>query len=321
MILLAAFFLAVSFFGVVFYVLTQFWGSEGKLQRDKDLKKRLFSGEETSTSDTPDFIKRSQISQHRFLEDFLEQYSLVQNIALFLQRSKLKFSVAFFFLFSLFLGVIGFFVFRHYLGASFAAVAALLVALLPFVYLKIQNKRYLKKFEENFPDAIVSMSSSMRVGHGIETAIGTIAETAVYPINVEFEAIGAELKLGVPLALTLKNFYKRISLPEVKIMATGIALHQELGGNLTEVLDNLEKTIRDRFTIKREIQVLSAQGRMSSYVLILIPFVLAAGLYLLDTKNFTSFLSSGPGHMVLMLNALVMVVSFFWMQAIVNLKE
>jgi tight adherence protein B len=319
--ILAAIFLAVSFFLIVFYVLTHILGSEGKAQRDKAIKKRLFSYEETPSRDTPDFIKRSKISQHRFVEEFLERYSLVRNTAIFLQRSKIKISVSVFFVFSAFLGGVGFFALKQYFALSFALAGGFLVMLLPFMYLYLQNKRYLKKFEENFPDAIVSLSSSMRVGHGIEAAIATIAETAVYPINVEFETIGAELKLGAPLAQTLKNFYRRIALPEVKIMSTGIALHQELGGNLTEVLDNLEKTIRDRFTIKREIQVLSAQGRMSSYVLIVIPFVLAGGLYFFDTKNFTSFLASGPGHMVLTMNAVVMVVSFFWMQTIVNLKE
>ena len=321
MILAAAFFLAVSFFFVVFYALTRFWGSGGTAQRDKTLRKRLFDDSTTPPGDAPDFVRSSQLSRYHFLEEFLERYAFAKDTALLLARARIKISVVAFFSLSLLLGAAVFFILRPYFGSPFAAVCAFTVALLPSAYLKFQNQHYLKKFQESFPDAIVSLSSSMRVGHGIETSISVIAETATYPINAEFELIGAELKLGVPLAQALKNFYKRISLPEVKIMATGIALHQELGGNLTEVLDNLEKTIRDRFTIKREIQVLSAQGRMSSYVLILIPFVLAAGLYFLDTKNFTAFLASGPGRVVLMLNALVMVVSFFWMQAIVNLKE
>lgn len=319
--ILTAIFAAIFLYLIVFFVLVRFFGSEGKLQRDEGIKKRLFSDAGTPSNDTPDFIKKSKISQHRFLEELLARYPLVQNTAIFLRRARIKMSVSVFFLISFLLGIPGFFIFRSYLNPSLSAGGAFLVMLLPSMYLKIQNKKYLRRFEEYFPDAIVSLSSSMRVGHGIETAIATIAENAVYPINVEFDDISAELKLGAPLSQALKNFYKRIPLPEVKILSTGISLHQELGGNLTEVLDNLEKTIRDRFTLKREIQVLSAQGRMSSFVLIMIPFVLAGGLYFLDTKNFTSFLASESGHMVLTLNAFVMVLSFFWMQAIVNLKE
>ena len=319
--ILAAILAAISLFLIVYFVLSQFLGGGAPQRRDKDVKKRVFSAEETKPGATPDFVKRSQISQHRFLEEYLGRFPLVQSTALHLQRAKLKMSVAVFFLLALFLGGVAFLVLQYHVNPLVAFGGAILIMGIPFGYLNFRNKRYLKKFEECFPDAIVSLSSSMRVGHGIETSIATVAETAVYPLNVEFEAIGAELKLGIPLSQALKNFYSRIPLPEVKIMATGIALHQELGGNLSEVLDNLEKTIRDRFTIKREIQVLSAQGRMSSYVLIMIPFCLGAGLYFLDTENFTSFLASGPGHMVLTLNAFVMIVSFFWMQSIVNLKE
>ncbi len=305
---------------IIFLVLWRVFSSEGRIQRDKEFTQRVFDPTRAQSA-VPDFEKKAQISSQRLVKEFLDRYSLTKHIAIWLKRAKIRTSVSYFLIFSGLAGVLGFFLFRKYMNISMSFGVGILFAFLPIIYLRAQNKKYLKTFQEHFPDAISTLSNSIKVGHGLESAVEVVIESGVYPVNIEFETVRAELKLGVNIAQALQNFFNRLQIAEVRILATGIGLHEELGGNLSEVLDNLEKTIRERFALQREINVLSAQGRLSSYILTAIPFLIGFALFYLDTDNFGAFIGSEMGRKVLMLNGFALVISFFWMQHIVKLKE
>jgi len=265
--------------------------------------------------------KKDNLSDLEILKKLLDHYAPSKKIALSLRILKIKISVSVFLLACLVISIVTFLTLKislHTLPALFLAIA---LGSLPLFYLKLHFKRYLQRFSEYLPSALSIISSAIKVGHGLDMAIQTVAKTAPYPVDEEFQTVIGEMKFGLTLPDAMNNLYDRIKSEELKIFVTGISIHQELGGNLSEILDNLEKTIRDRFALMREINTLSAQGKFSSWVLFAIPFALA-GLYRWKSSElFLDYVHSGFGQLTLMICVVLQTIGFIGIRMVVNLKD
>jgi tight adherence protein B len=146
------------------------------------------------------------------------------------------------------------------------------------------------------------------------------ADDGPEPVASELRRVFEEQRFGLPLQDSLLGMADRINLVDVRILVTAILIQREVGGNLAEILDNLSKVVRARFTIRRQIKVYTAQGRMTGYLLALLPFMLFGLLYTINPE-YMSVLFTDPIGKILVGVALVMqLAGFFWIRKIVNIE-
>lgn len=174
-----------------------------------------------------------------------------------------------------------------YLRAQFveAAGAAILAALaVPVLFLMWLRKRRRNKFAEQFPDAIDIIVRSLRAGHPVPIAIGMVARELPDPVGSEFGMIADEITYGSDLEGALRAMQDRVGQEDLPLFVTSVSIQLSTGGNLSAILDNLGKVIRERFKMRRKIRGLSAEGRVSAWILNATPFAVFAIINLISPQ-------------------------------------
>src|SRR5271154_5649478 len=155
-----------------------------------------------------------------------------------------------------------------------ALFVGIVAAIVPFCVIALRRQRRLRKFEENFPEALDLLGRAVRAGHAFTTGLEMIAKESADPVAGEFRATFEEQNFGLPLRDALSNLAERVPLIDVRFFVTALLVQKETGGNLAELLDELSRLIRERFRIYREVKVRTAQGRLTAAVLIALPFLM-----------------------------------------------
>ena len=177
-----------------------------------------------------------------------------------------------------------------YLGLWWLALpAGLLAAFGPWFVVNTARTRRIRKFEEQFPEAVDLIARAMRAGHAFTTGIKIAADELLAPAGPEFKLLYERQNFGAQMPDALKLFASRIPSLDARFFVTAVLTQRETGGNLAEVLDRLAAVMRERFRIKREVRVKSAHGRITAYVLAGMPPVLALII-----------LSSNPGSLAVL---------------------
>ena len=198
------------------------------------------------------------------------------------------------------LAIIGM-LFVRVIGApwSIALLVAMIMGFLPIaVVLRLRRKR-LELFQEQLPDALDLIRSALQAGHGLIAALSVAAETLPDPVGAELRYVVDETRLGLTMREALYHLVDRVADPNIPLLIVGILVTQEVGGNLSEVIDNTAYTIRERAKLQREIRVLTAQSRISGLVLTLLPVALGLFLYLFNYKYFQPMLEDPAGWKLL----------------------
>ncbi|HEY7473043.1 MAG TPA: type II secretion system F family protein [Gemmatimonadota bacterium] len=201
-----------------------------------------------------------------------------------------------------------------------AAPLAALGATLPWLYARRCKARRVAAFEELFPDAIDLLGRAIRAGHAFSTALKMVADEMGDPLGPEFRRVFEEQKFGLPLDESLSELAERIDLADVRIFNTGVLIPRRVGGNLAEILDNLARTIRERFTIQRQVRVYTAQGRFTGYLLGVLPVVIGFLLYLLNRDYMSILWTENIGRVLIVTALLFQIVGFFVIRRIVDIE-
>jgi tight adherence protein B len=191
--------------------------------------------------------------------------------------------------------------------AGTAIVVGLLTPLVPYLYLCRAAEKRLRAFEEAFPEAIDLMARALRTGHALTATLAMIAEEVPDPVRSEFRLLYEQQNYGLALPHVLKSFAARTPLIDVRLFVTAVLTQRETGGNLAEILDNLASVTRDRFRVRRQLRVLTAQGRMTGWILACFPLGLALVLYLINPSHMTAFLNDPMGIRMLQIAAVLQV--------------
>jgi tight adherence protein B len=162
-----------------------------------------------------------------------------------------------------------------------------MLACIPYFLVRYKATKRLRMFEEQFPEAIDLIARALRAGHGFTSGLAIVAEEAPQPVAGEFRLLYDQQNFGMPLPDAMKAFASRIPLLDARFFVTAVLTQRESGGNLAEILTNLANVIRERFKVKRQVRVISAHGRITAWVLSLLPPCLALGMML-----------TAPGHMM-----------------------
>jgi tight adherence protein B len=163
---------------------------------------------------------------------------------------------------------------------AFAAGAVL--GVLPYAFVLFKRKRRFSAFEKHLPEALDLMVSGLRAGHSLLAAMALVARECPAPVNSEFKICFEEQNYGLEMKAAMENLITRVPLQDLKITCTAILIQKESGGNLAEVLDKTSYVIRERFRLKRQIMVHTAQGRLTGLILTLLPVALGIGIYFVD---------------------------------------
>jgi tight adherence protein B len=200
------------------------------------------------------------------------------------------------------------------------AVATIVGAMLPTFYVRRKRKRRLDAFEEMLPDSIDLVGRALRAGHPLTAGFKMAADEGAQPVAGEFQRVFEEQRFGLPLQDSLLGMTDRVNLVDVRILVTAILIQREVGGNLAEILDNLASVVRARFTIRRQLRVYTAQGRMTGYLLSALPIILFSVLYMLNPGYMSVLFTDPIGKILVLVGLSMQLVGFLWIRKIINIE-
>lgn len=201
-----------------------------------------------------------------------------------------------------------------------AAILGGLGASVPYLVVRRRANRRIRALEEQLPDAIDLMGRAIRAGHPLAAGFKMVAEEATPPVAEEFLQVFEEQRFGLAFEDSMYALAGRVPLVDVRILITAILIHRQVGGNLAEVLDNLAYTIRERFKLRRQLRVLTAQGRVSGYVLGLLPLVLGGVIFLISRDYILTLFIKPVGQVMLVLAAIFQISGYLWIRKIVDIE-
>ncbi|MFA6568883.1 MAG: type II secretion system F family protein [Victivallales bacterium] len=204
-------------------------------------------------------------------------------------------------------------------AAFIAALAAVVTFPAPRLYLKFLGKRRIEKFNEQLEDALNSMSSALKAGFSINQAVEVIAAENRNPISIEFRLLLQEIRLGIPLEQALENMVKRLGSDDFELVATAILTARQTGGELTVIFERLAGMIRERMRISGKLRALTAQGRLQSYVVGAMPFLLMIVMNYIAPDMMGAFFNSMAGIMLILGAVMLVVMGFLVIRKITNI--
>ena len=193
-------------------------------------------------------------------------------------------------------------------------------AAIPFVVLMRKRTVRLRKFEEQFPEALDLLSRAIKAGHAFQTAMGMVAEEGAEPMGPEFRKTFEEQNYGLPLKDALNNLAIRMPLLDVRFFVTAVLIQRETGGNLSEILDNLAYVVRERFKILRQVRVYTAHGRMTGYVLLALPAFLAVALMFINPEHMNTLFTERAGKLMIAATVVMQTIGYIWIRKIVTIE-
>ncbi len=221
--------------------------------------------------------------------------SLGDRVARELARADLKFKVAeYYALIFITTIAVGFIAYLLQPNPISAGIGAVVGFFLPRFYVKRQQTVRLNKFNDQLGDMLNLMTNGLRAGYSTMQAMEAVSKELPPPICDEFHRVVQEMQIGIPMEKALENLLRRIPSEDLDFVVTAINVQREVGGNLSEILDTISFTIRERVRIKGEIRTMTAQVRTSGMVLSLIPVFLTIALWFVSPEYIGSFFDMGP---------------------------
>jgi tight adherence protein B len=311
-------FVAVAL-GTVSLVLLGEWIRD--LVRARSVVKQLKEFAETGVGESAGLIRAGPGERARWLEELTARSPRVRDLEGLLRQAGSGWSLqGFLFLsfgVSVGLGLASFIISRSlFLGG----LMAVLGGVAPYLGVRRRATRRLYKFEEQLPDAIDLMGRAIRAGHPLTAGFKMVADETSAPISTEFRQIFEEQRFGLAFEDSMFAMADRVPIPDVRILNTAILIHRQVGGNLAEVLDNLAYVIRERFKLRRQLRVITAQGRLSGYVLAALPIALGVVIFLLNREYMMTLFERSLGRLMVISAAVLQTMGYLWIRRIVNIE-
>jgi tight adherence protein B len=220
------------------------------------------------------------------------------------------------------------FIILYWIGLGIlAALLSLICLALPWSYVRYLKAKYYRTFEEQLADTLLLMSNSLRAGFSFLQAMEMVSRESPPPMSDEFGRVIQEVSVGVPINDALQNLADRINSVDLNLMVTAVVIQREVGGGLAEILETIAEVIRERMRIKREITVLTTQGRWSGAILALLPVSIGFLIHLaskMGAPNDPSFIEpllyTTRGQIMLAIAVFNQLVGFLVIMRIVSIR-
>lgn len=212
------------------------------------------------------------------------------------------------------------FIYMVSLNINLLAVTLVGIPLMAWVWVRIKIDRRKQAFTEQLGDCLTTVANALRAGYSFQQAMDVVAREMEPPMSTEFARVSADVAMGVNLETALDQMNYRVKSSDFELVVTAVLIQREVGGNLAQILDTISDTINERIRMKREINALTAQGRFSAWVLLILPFIVAAFCYVFNYEQFMMLFEEDSGRMALIGAVVLEVVGFFVIQKIVDIE-
>jgi tight adherence protein B len=266
-------------------------------------------------------LRDMDLSSIPFLNELLKDAKWAQRLDNLLVQGNISMRLGTFLSLVGFLGAAGIFVTAGVFHRPFIALpVGILAASLPLIYARQRKVKRLRQFEQQFPDALDMLNRALRAGLAMNGAIQIVADEAPDPVAQEFRVLFEENRLGLDLKDALKKLAGRVDSTELHLFVTAVILQRETGGNLAEILERTAAIIRDRFRILGDVRTLTAQARMSGFILTVLPLVMAGVIMVVAPDYLKGLLADPIGRYLAVMAVVLQVIGFLVMRKIVNIK-
>ena len=249
------------------------------------------------------------------------QFPRISSLDRLLVRANTSLNAGTFILLSLSLGVLGAVLGVKFLPQPFAGgVLGFGFALLPYLLLKGAERKAQKMFFEQLPEALDLMARAVRTGYALTAAMEIVAKEMPEPIKSEFSEAVDEVKFGITLEDALDNMCQRMPLTDLRYFSITVVIHKDTGGNIAQIFDKLAGLIRERLQFTRQIRALTAEGRLSAVILLMMPIVMFCYMYFVNYKYVVILLTDPLGQLLMIGAISAQIVGFFVMRRMVDVK-
>jgi tight adherence protein B len=268
-----------------------------------------------------DIRKEHRLSTIPWLNELLSGISVILSFRRTLVQAGLKITPAALILTATLLWVVtaGIVNWKAHFGLA-SVLIALPSGMIPFLYVLMRRNKRLNQMRQRLPEALDLMASALRAGHSMNGALGSAAREAPEPIGRELRICFEELTFGVDLRTAMNNLLDRVPLQDARMMAVAMLIHKESGGNLAEVLEKTALVIRDRARLVQEIRVKSAQGRLTGWILSLLPVFMVVLLHFLNPAYLHTLVETPQGLRVVVGAVAMDLVGLMVIHRIVNIR-
>lgn len=282
---------------------------------------RLMSaGAHGSGEEDLSILKKRMLAEAPGLARLLLQMPRVHQLDRLLEQSGLTWTVSRFLAYSALCFLIGLCIgWALHLPVLLWLVLAVVSVFVPMALVLRQRRKRMQRIEEQLPDALDLIGRALRAGHAFPSALKMVGEEMSDPIASEFRTAFDEVNYGISMQVALSNLAARVPNMDLRYFVIAVLIQRETGGNLAELLENISAIIRDRLKLLGKVRVLSAEGRLSAWILGLLPFVTAGVIHLVN-PGFLRVLWTDPVGLKLLGAAMVMIlVGVVWMRKIIHI--
>jgi tight adherence protein B len=321
MILIASSFFAVLLitFGVVTFATAPSRGDKTLQARLSAVTADRVGGVSTVALETSELLRKTASSRFDWIGQTLSKYISMASLQKWISQAALNTTASAILVQTAAAAGIGFVItmfFAPVLGVELGAAGV--CAAIPWVRVAFCRYRRLRAFEKALPHAIDMMARSLRAGHSTSGAIEIMAQGAPEPACTEFSEVFRQQNFGLPLRDALMQLIDRVPSGDLRVLVTAIVVQRETGGNLVEVLDRSVHVIRERQRIQGEIRTQTAQGRMTGWILTLLPVVVMGLINIMDPGYSKPLLQDPFGHKLLLLCGGLILTGAFFINRIIN---
>jgi tight adherence protein B len=238
-------------------------------------------------ADEPLVVRRSEVlSAVPWLDRFLRKAEVAPKLQRMLRQADLQWTVGRLVSFSLLAALVSGYLVNLRVHAAVPAFGlAMVVGAVPFLYVLHKRGRRFERIKELLPEGLDTMVAAIRAGHSFTSALRMVVTESQEPLRGEFRQCFDEQNFGLDLRVAMLNLAERVPTREIRTIVTAILIQKETGGNLTEILEKVAHIIREDFRLQRQVRVHTAQGRLTGWILTVLPVVLGIGLYLINPEN------------------------------------
>jgi tight adherence protein B len=291
-------------------------------ERNQDELRRRLQSLGAAVPGAMSLLRQGNLSSNPTIDGILRMFPLAARAEALLEQAEIRITVARLLAMSaagMLVGVLLGLLSRA--GVLMSLVLAPLFAVVPFVYVAFVRQRRSNKLSEQLPDALDMMARSLRAGHALPSSFKLVSSEMPEPINTEFARAFEEQNLGMPFERAVAQMTKRApNNQDLRIFAISVIVQKETGGNLVEIIEKIAETIRARYRFFGKVRSLTAEGRMSSYILGVLP--VGAGLFTaFSNPEYSSLLINDPiGQMALGYAVITWVVGMLWLRRMTKVE-
>lgn len=266
-------------------------------------------------------VKQRLLSETPAIEKVLLGIPRIHGLDRLLEQSGSSLSVAQFLALTLVVGLAGLLLgYMLALPWFLSLLLGLAAASLPYAAILNKKNKRVGKIERQLPDALDLMSRALRAGHSFPSALDMVGKEGQQPIAQEFRIVSDEVNFGIPLNDALNNLAVRVPVTDLRYFVIAVLIQRDTGGNLAELLDNLAALMRERFKLLGHIKVLSAEGRLSAWILTILPFAMVALINIINPRLMSVLWTDTLGQKLSMAAMVAMVLGVIWMWRIIKIR-